>query len=62
MIVVSPKHRIFLAIQPINFRYGIDGIAAICRQHFLQDPTTGHYYLFRNKRKTNIKVLGAASI
>lgn len=57
MIVVTPKHRIFLAIEPINFRKGIDGIAAFCHQHFLHDPMSGHYYMFRNKRKTSIKIL-----
>jgi len=57
MISVSPKHRIFLAVQPINFKNGIDGIVRLCQFQFQQDPMSGHYFIFRNKRKTDIKLL-----
>jgi len=57
MITVSPKHRIFLAIQPIDFRKGLYSIARLCRCQFYQDPVSGHYFIFRNKRKTDIKLL-----
>ncbi len=56
MISVSPKHRIFLAVQPIDFRSGIDRITRLCQGHH-QDPFSGHYYIFRNKRRTAIKLL-----
>ena len=57
MISVSPKHRVFIAIHPIDFRCGIDGIVKICRRQYQQDPMSGHYFIFRNKRKTDIKLL-----
>ncbi len=57
MITISPKHRIFLAVQPIDFRKGIDAIARLCQQQFHQDPMSGHYFILRNKRKTDIKLL-----
>lgn len=57
MITVSPKHRIFLAIKPIDFRCGINAIARLCLTRFQQDPMKGHYFIFRNKRKTDIKLL-----
>ena len=57
MISISPKHRIFLAIQPIDFRCGIDALTRLCREQFQQDPLRGHYFIFRNKRKTSIKLL-----
>jgi len=57
MITVSPKHRIFLAINPIDFRKGINGISRLCQSQFQQDSMNGHYFLFRNKRKTDIKML-----
>jgi len=57
MISVSPKHRIFLAIEPIDFRKGLDAISRLCQQRFLQSPQDGHYFIFRNKRKTDIKLL-----
>jgi transposase len=57
MISVSPKHRILLAIEPIDFRKGIEGISTLCKYTFQQDPMTGHYFVFSNKRKTAIKIL-----
>ena len=57
MMTVSPKHRVFLAVQPIDFRQGIQGISSLCKNKLRQDPMTGHYFIFRNKRKTDIKIL-----
>ncbi len=57
MLTVTSKHRIFLAVEPISFRKGIDGIAAICREKYLQDPTSGHYFIFCNRRKNSIKAI-----
>ena len=57
MLQITAKHRIFIAVDPIDFRCGIDGIAAICRRQFQLDPMSGHYFLFRNRRGTSIKVL-----
>ena len=56
MISVSPKHRIYLAIQPIDFRCGLHAITRLCQNKFQQDPIQGHYFIFRNKRKTDIKL------
>ena len=57
MLSVSPKHRIFLSIAPIDFRKGIDAIARLCQHQLNLDPKQGHYFIFRNRRKTDIKVL-----
>lgn len=57
MLSVSPKHHIFLAIESIDFRKGIDSIARLCRGQLHQDPMNGHYFIFRNKRKSDIKIL-----
>lgn len=57
MISASPKHRVFLAVEPIDFRRGIDGIVRLCSSQLRQDPMSGHYFVFHNKRKTDIKVL-----
>lgn len=57
MISVSPKHRIYLAIQPLDFRKGINGISRYCENQYKLDPMTGHYFIFRNKRKTDLKIL-----
>lgn len=57
MISVSPKHLIYLAIHPIDFRKGLDSISRLCQHQLYQNPMSGHYFIFRNKRKTDIKIL-----
>jgi transposase len=57
MIQITPHMRILVAIQPADFRKGIDGIARICRATLLADPFSGTVFVFRNRRKTAIKVL-----
>ena len=39
MIQITPQMRIFLAIEPADFRKGIDGLAQVCRQVLEQDPS-----------------------
>lgn len=57
MLQITPKHKIFIAISAIDFRKGIDGLVALCRQQLQCDPLTGHVFLFRNKKATAIKLL-----
>jgi len=38
MIQTSPTMRILAAVEPVDFRRGIDGLAAICRQRLERDP------------------------
>lgn len=57
MLAITPKHKIFIAVQWIDFRRGIDGIAALCRQQWRLDPLSGHFFIFRNRKGNSIKVL-----
>ena len=57
MLALSPQHRIFVATNPVDFRKGIDGLCAVCRQHFGDNPFDGAVYVFRNRSGTTIKVL-----
>lgn len=57
MLTITSAHRIYVACQAFDFRMGIDGFAATCRRHFNLDPFCGHCFIFRNRKKTAIKVL-----
>lgn len=57
MIQITPQMRILLAVEPADFRKGIDGLAQVCRKVLRSDPFSGHVFVFRNKRATAIKVL-----
>jgi transposase len=57
MIQVTPQMRIFLAVEPVDFRKGIDGLARVCREVLEADAFCGFVFIFRNKRGSAIKVL-----
>ena len=57
MIQVTPHMRILVAVQPVDFRRGIDGLARACREVFHQDPFGGWVFVFRNRRAKAIKIL-----
>lgn len=57
MIPTSPTMRILVATEPADFRKGIDGLAAVCRQQLQQDPMDGCAFVFRNRTATAIKIL-----
>lgn len=49
--------RILIAVEPADFRKGIDGLAQLCRKHLKSDPFSGAMFVFRNKRATALKIL-----
>ena len=57
MLQLTPQSRILLALAPVDFRNGIDGLAAVCRRHFARNPLDGAIYVFRNRAGTRIKVI-----
>lgn len=57
MIQVTPQMRILVAVEPADFRKGIDGLARLCQEALQQDPFGGSIFVFRNRRGTAVKVL-----
>ena len=57
MIQLTPHMRILVAIEPADFRKGIDGLARVCRVQLNQDPFQVMVFVFRNRRATAIKIL-----
>jgi len=57
MIQITPHMRIFLATEPVDFRKGIDGLGNVCRKVLNEDPFSGGMFIFRNKRRTTLKIL-----
>jgi transposase len=57
MIQVTPHMRIMLAVEPADFRKGIDGLAGLCRKVLAADPFSGTLFIFRNRKGTSLKLL-----
>ena len=57
MIRITPQHRLLLAVQPVVFRKGIDGLKAICRKALGANPFSGSVFVFSNRSRTSVKIL-----
>ncbi len=57
MLQITPQMRVLVAVDPVDFRKGIDGLGGLCRGYLRQDPFSGCVFVFRNRRGTAIKLL-----
>jgi len=57
VIQVTPQMRVLVAVEPADFRRGIDGLARQCRAALGADPFGGAVFVFRNRRRTAVKLL-----
>jgi transposase len=57
MIQITAHMHIVAAVNPVDFRKGIDGLAAVCRQQLQSDPFCGTIFVFVNKSKTALRLL-----
>lgn len=57
MLSLPPSVRVFLSSAPVDGRRGMDGLAALVRESFGEDPLSGHLFVFRNRRGDRAKIL-----
>lgn len=57
MLSITPQMKILVAVEPADFRKGIDGLVRLCQDALGEDPFTGTVFCFRNRRGTAVKVL-----
>ena len=58
MIQTTPQTRILVAVEPVDFRKGIDGLACLVKQELATDPFSKEWvFVFRNRLRTSIKLL-----
>src|ERR1700710_1500551 len=57
MIGPSGAGRAMLATRAVDFRKGMDGLAALVREAMGADPFSGTVYVFRSKRADRIKLI-----
>jgi transposase len=57
MINVPVGARILLATQPVDFRKGAHGLAALAQEVLVEDPFSGTVIVYRSKRSDRVKIL-----
>ena len=57
MIQITPQMRVLVATERVDFRRGIDGLAAVCRSVLSSDPFSGAVFVFRSRSGKAIRLL-----
>jgi transposase len=57
MLSLHHSVRVFLHALPTDLRKGFDGLSGLVTAAFSQDPTSGHLFLFVNRRRDRLKIL-----
>ena len=46
MLQITPQMKVLVAVEPADFRRGIDGLAQLCRERLQHDPFVGTVFVF----------------
>ena len=57
MFGLGPATKIYIALDAIDMRKGLEGLYGLVRDHLGQDPLSGHLFLFTNRPRTRLKAL-----
>ena len=57
MITFNNNMKVMIGISHVDFRVGINRLAAVAQSIFDRDPNDGVVFVFRNRRKTDIKLI-----
>ena len=57
MIAPPPGVRVLIWSQPVDFRAGMDRLAALVQVTLCRDPFAGDVYVFRSRRSDRVKLL-----
>lgn len=57
MISPAGNYKFHVATKPVDFRKGMDGLAAIVMNEFDLDPFSGAIFIFRSKRSDRMKII-----
>lgn len=57
MLIPPGPIRVLVATKPVDFRKGMDGLAALVKEQLKADPFCGVIYCFRSKRADRVKLI-----
>lgn len=58
MLNFSHQTRVFLCTQPVDLRRSFRGLRLLAESLLQQDPASGHWFMFLNRRADRLKLLG----
>ena len=56
MIQIPAQASVFAMHEPVNFRKGIDGMAAIAREVLRKEPMSGALFVYRNRGQHMLRI------
>lgn len=57
MLIPPGPVRVLMATKPVDFRKGMDGLAALVKEQLRVDPFSGVIFCFRAKRADRVKLI-----
>jgi transposase len=57
MLNLSSATRVFVALAPVDLRGSFNRLAALTQTVLAQDPLSGHWFVFVNRRRNRLKIL-----
>ena len=57
MLQITPQMRILVALEAVDGRKGVDGLAQLCREKLASDPFSGCVFIFRSRSAKSIRLL-----
>jgi transposase len=57
MIQIPANANVLVMHEPVSFRSGIDGMAAVARVVLQEEPMAGGFFVFRNKAHQMLRIL-----
>jgi len=57
MLQLPANVRIFVCTLPVDFRKGFDGLHGLVLESLGQDPLSGDWFVFLNRRRDRVKIL-----
>jgi transposase len=56
-LLLPAEVKLFLYLSPVDMRKSFNGLTSVVTHAMRLDPTSGHLFLFRNKRCNRFKIL-----
>ena len=58
MLNFSHQTRVFLFLEPVDMRKSFRGLCLMAESVLKEDPASGHWFAFINRRRDRLKLLG----